>query len=81
MWVILVFFNFLHQNFSSPEFSASELTPSESFLWEFSSSEFSLPESEEITISSIIYLEIFFWLEQQIYILLRTLENNNFYFF
>ena len=37
-------------------------------------------ESEEIFILSIIYLGIFF-LKQHIYILLKTLEDNNFYLF
>ena len=44
------------------------------FLFEFSSSEFSLSESEEISILSTIYFGIFF-LQQHIYNLLKTLED------
>ena len=49
------FFSF---SFSSAEFSSPEFSLSES---EFSVSGFSLSESEEISISSIIYLGIFFF--------------------
>ena len=45
--------------FSSSEFSSSEISLLEFFSHEFSSSECSLSESEEISISSIIYLGIF----------------------
>ena len=49
MWVILVFFKFSSSEFPSLEFSSPEVC----------SSEFSLSESEEISISSVIYLGIF----------------------
>ena len=47
--------------FFSSEFSSSEVSSSKVLLSEFSWSEFSLSEPEEISILSIIYLEIFFF--------------------
>ena len=62
-----LFFSFLRLNLFSSELSLSDLSSSEVYLTEFSSSESSLSKSEEICMSSIIYLGFFFSLAIYLY--------------